>query len=85
VPVTEGTLTIVYAWGSAEDENLDLAVQTITGLHSSPDGVPSGTAGYLAERDTLVTAAWIICAVVLIAAATTTGVVVTRRRSADRV
>ena len=51
VPVTEGTLTIVYAWGSAEDDNLDLAVQTITGLHSSPDGVPSGTAGYLAERD----------------------------------
>ncbi len=44
-------LTIVYAWGSAEDENLALAVQTVAGLHSNPGGVPSGTAGYLAQRD----------------------------------
>lgn len=44
VPVTEGAATIVYAWGSAEDDTLDVAVQTITGLHSSPSGVPSGTA-----------------------------------------
>ncbi|MGF1646180.1 MAG: DUF4397 domain-containing protein [Kineosporiaceae bacterium] len=44
VPVTEGSATIVYAWGSAEDGNLDVAVQTIEGLHSAPDGVPSGTA-----------------------------------------
>jgi hypothetical protein len=43
----EGTNTIVYAWGSAEDKNLDLAVQTITGLHSAPGGVPSGTGGLL--------------------------------------
>ena len=39
VEVTDGVLTIVYACGSAEDGNLDLAVQTIEGLHSSPDGV----------------------------------------------
>jgi len=51
VDVQEGVLTIVYAWGSAEDENLALAVQTVSGLHSSPDGVPSGSAGYLAQRD----------------------------------
>ncbi|GIL35009.1 DUF4397 domain-containing protein [Phycicoccus sp. DTK01] len=44
VDVAEGTSTIVYAWGSAEDDNLALAVQTIGGLHSSPSGVPSGTA-----------------------------------------
>jgi Domain of unknown function (DUF4397) len=44
VPVTEGSATIVYAWGSAEDDTLDVAVQTITGLHSAPSGVPSGTA-----------------------------------------
>ncbi|MGL4745910.1 MAG: DUF4397 domain-containing protein, partial [Dermatophilaceae bacterium] len=44
VPVTEGQATIVYAWGSAEDENLNVAVQTIEGLHSAPSGVPSGTA-----------------------------------------
>ncbi|CAN7224126.1 DUF4397 domain-containing protein [Knoellia sp. LjRoot47] len=45
VDLKEGTNTIVYAWGSAADDNLDLAVQTIDGLHSSPSGVPSGTGG----------------------------------------
>jgi hypothetical protein len=45
--LAEGTNTIVYAWGSAADENLDLAVQTITGLHTPPGGVPSGTGGLL--------------------------------------
>jgi hypothetical protein len=44
VDVQEGVSTIVYAWGSADDGNLALAVQTIDGLHSSPSGVPSGTA-----------------------------------------
>ncbi|HST85150.1 MAG TPA: DUF4397 domain-containing protein, partial [Kineosporiaceae bacterium] len=43
----EGTNTIVYAWGSAEEKDLDLAVQTIAGLHSAPGGVPSGTGGLL--------------------------------------
>ena len=43
--LAEGTSTIVYAWGSAEDDNLDLAVQTIDGLHSSPSGVPGGETG----------------------------------------
>ena len=41
----EGTNTIVYAWGSASDKNLALAVQTITGLHTPPSGVASGTGG----------------------------------------
>lgn len=41
----EGTNTIVYAWGSAQDENLALAVQTVDGMHSDPSGVPSGEAG----------------------------------------
>ena len=51
VQIQEGVLTIVYAWGSAEDGNLAVAVQTVSGLHSNPDGVPSGSAGYLAQRD----------------------------------
>lgn len=42
VPVTEGALTIVYAWGSLEDDNLALATQMIEGLHSAPEGVPTG-------------------------------------------
>ena len=37
--LTEGTNTIVYAWGSAEAGNLALAVQTIDGM---PGGVPAG-------------------------------------------
>ena len=49
VSLGEGTNTIVYAWGSAADENLDLAVQTIDGLHSSPGGIPGGQAGLAAE------------------------------------
>lgn len=47
VDLAEGTNTIVYAWGSAEDENLALAVQTIDGLHGDPAGVPTGEAGLL--------------------------------------
>jgi Domain of unknown function (DUF4397) len=47
--VAEGTTTIVYAWGSAEDENLDLAVQTISGMNGSPNGVPGGTGGQAAN------------------------------------
>jgi hypothetical protein len=51
--LAEGTSTIVYAYGSAEDENLALAVQTIDGLHSSPSGVPSGTADVPADSTPL--------------------------------
>ncbi len=46
--LAEGTNTIVYAWGSAEGDNLDLAVQTIDGLHSAP-GVSGGEAGLAPE------------------------------------
>ncbi len=45
VDVAEGVNTIVYAWGSLEEDNLDVAVQTIDGLHSAPDAVPSGELG----------------------------------------
>jgi hypothetical protein len=43
--LAEGTATIVYAWGSADAGNLDLAVQTVDGLHSAPSGVPGGETG----------------------------------------
>lgn len=49
VTLAEGTNTIVYAWGSANDKNLALAVQTIKGLHSSPSGVHSGTGGQVSD------------------------------------
>ncbi|HEY9294430.1 MAG TPA: DUF4397 domain-containing protein [Microlunatus sp.] len=48
VKVAEGTNTIVYAWGSAKDNNLKLAVQTISGLHNAPSGIPAGEAGLVA-------------------------------------
>jgi hypothetical protein len=47
----EGTATIVYAVGSAEDKTLDIVSQTITGLHSAPGGVPGGDGGR-ADRGT---------------------------------
>ena len=42
--LAEGATTIVYAWGS-QDAGYKLAVQTISGGHSAPSGVPGGTAG----------------------------------------
>ncbi|WP_340561030.1 DUF4397 domain-containing protein [Streptomyces sp. GSL17-111] len=38
----EGTSNVVYAWGSAEEENLALKVQTLSGMHSAPSGVEAG-------------------------------------------
>jgi hypothetical protein len=48
VDLAEGTTTIAYAWGSAEDKNLKLSVQNIKGMHSGPGGVPGGTGGQAA-------------------------------------
>jgi hypothetical protein len=45
LPLAEGTRTIVYAWGSAEAGNLQLAVQTLDDLGSSPGGVDAGLTG----------------------------------------
>ncbi|MEL4320493.1 DUF4397 domain-containing protein [Leifsonia sp. YIM 134122] len=50
VNVAEGVNTIVYAWGSLDDDNLDLAVQTIGDLHSNPGGIPAGSAGLVATN-----------------------------------
>lgn len=79
VQVKDGVLTIGYAWGSLEDGNLALAVQEITVGHTTPGGVPSGTAGYAAERDAMNQALWIIG--FAFAAAAASVVVFTARRS----
>ncbi|WP_127474436.1 DUF4397 domain-containing protein [Microbacterium sulfonylureivorans] len=81
VEVQEGVLTIVYAWGSLEDENLDIAVQTITGLHSAPDGVNSGTGGQLAQRDLMLQVLFIVGGIAVAAAVATSVVVVARARA----
>lgn len=49
VTVEEGANNIVYAWGSAADGNLALATQTVQGMHSAPDGVPTGNTQQPAE------------------------------------
>jgi hypothetical protein len=46
--LAEGSNTIVYAWGNQE-AGYKLAVQTVSGAHSSPSGVPGGTAGLVDE------------------------------------
>lgn len=47
----EGANTIVYAIGTPGDD-FDLLVQTISGLHSSPSGVPAGSAGLATDSGT---------------------------------
>ena len=80
VAVEEGALTIVYAWGSLEDENLAVAVQTISGLHSAPDGVNSGSGGQLAERDAMMQSLFVFAGLA-IAAAVAASVVAVRARA----
>lgn len=49
--LAEGTNTVVYAWGSAQDKNLALKTQTLTGMHSAPSGVPAGESGQAAAHN----------------------------------
>lgn len=80
VAIADGVNTIVYAYGSAADSTLALAVQTISGLHSNPGGVNAGEAGLAADSDP--TVMWIgaaALAAMVLAAAT----FVARRRSSS--
>lgn len=76
VELGEGTTTVVYAWGSAEDENLELAVQTIRGMNGSPDGVAGGTGGQAAA----VVSTWVLGLGALGAAGVAVSAVQLRRR-----
>lgn len=51
VTIEDGVNTIVYAWGSAEDESLALAVQTVNTHMTAPSGVPTGTQGLAADGE----------------------------------
>jgi hypothetical protein len=83
VNVAEGVNTIVYAWGSLDDGNLALAVQTIEGLHSNPGGIPAGNAGLAAtNRPGDSAPLWIGAAVIVMAAAV--GGAVVRQRAVAR-
>ena len=82
VEVAEGVNTIVYAWGSAEDSNLALAVQTIEGLHSSPEGVPAGSGG---QAGMAATASQMAAALLAAMMAGTGALMLTRRRATERI
>lgn len=72
VEISEGVNTIVYAWGSAEDANLALAVQSVDLAMGSPDEVQAGLAGGASGA-----APWVLVAGAL-AALTVAGVAGTR-------
>ncbi|GAA2460136.1 DUF4397 domain-containing protein [Streptomyces macrosporus] len=57
--LAEGTTTIVYAWGSAEDDNLALKTQTIGGMETAPGGVDAGESGAMAAHNESATA-WLV-------------------------
>jgi len=78
VPIQDGVLTIVYAWGSAADGNLALATQAVTVGHTVPGAVISGTAGYAAQRDANIGGLWAI-GLTAVAAAAAAGAVLARR------
>ncbi|ALU38513.1 hypothetical protein AS188_00705 [Kocuria flava] len=48
--LAEGTHNIVYAWGSLEAGNLQLAVQTLEGMEQAPGAVPGGQSGLAAQE-----------------------------------
>ncbi|WP_084074263.1 DUF4397 domain-containing protein [Demequina sp. NBRC 110052] len=51
VTIEDGVNTIVYAWGSAAEESLALAVQTVDTHMTAPSGVPTGTQGLAADSE----------------------------------
>ncbi|MFF9202028.1 DUF4397 domain-containing protein [Streptomyces sp. NPDC014986] len=76
----EGAHTIVYAWGSAEEETLALATQTLGGMESAPNAVHAGGDG--AALTTSSSAGWPAWAAVT--GMVTLGGVLAARRSAGR-
>ncbi len=56
VDVSEGVNTIVYAWGSAEDDNLALAMQMVDIHSAAPTAVEAGQYGFADEGTSPLTA-----------------------------
>jgi hypothetical protein len=82
VTLKEGTSTIVYAWGSASANNLKLAVQTISGMHSAPGGVNAGTGGQAAAGGSSIAAVEMVALGAVVAGGLV--LVLTRRRGTAR-
>ncbi len=79
VTIEDGVNTIVYAWGSASDDNLDLAVQTVNTHSSSPSSVPTGTQGLAADDQTVPLGAIALAIGALAAVGVTVRLAATRR------
>lgn len=67
--LSEGTNTIVYAWGSAEGGTLALAIQVITSLDGMPGGVPAGGGATSTNNAALIAAGLMTVAAVGVAGA----------------
>lgn len=78
VEITEGTNTILYAWGdaTADPSTLALATQVIDGLHGTPSGVQAGELGLAADRDG---AGWVWVAAASVVALGLAAVIARRR------
>ena len=79
VTVTEGMNTIVYAWGSAANANLALAVQTVNTNMGAPTGVAAGSAPVPVDN-TAPLALIVVAALGLAGAGLATRAAVTSRR-----
>ncbi len=84
VPVVEGQNTIVYAYGSLADKSLAVAVQTITGLHTPPAGVPAGQTGAAARAESAQTLSTIGFGAFGLLFAAAAVLVVARRKAGSR-
>ncbi len=83
VPVVEGQNTIVYAYGSLEDDTLAVAVQTISGLHTPPAGIPAGQTGEAALAASTQNTGMIAGALGLLALMIASAFVIARRATAS--
>ncbi len=65
VPLAEGTNTIAYAVGSVTDDNFEVVTAAVEGLGTSPEGVPTGTAGLATTVHPVV---WVVLALLSLSA-----------------
>ncbi len=79
VPISEGVNTIVYAWGSANDANLALAVQNVNTDMGAPSGVAAGSAPVPADGNAPMVLI-IVAALALVGAGFAARTAVTSRR-----
>jgi hypothetical protein len=73
--------TISASVAAAGTTDLAVAVQTISGLHSAPGGVNSGSGGQLAERDAMVQVMFVLAGLLAAGGVAASTVVIARARA----